>query len=84
MKKWRNIDNTAKIFSLDFETFFNIYKLFEKEISKIYNLENVSIVDKAMLAKAPYNVNIIKDIKFMGEACAISTASTSAEFTISI
>ena len=36
--------------------------VFEKEISKIYNLENVSIVDKAMLAKEPYNVNIIKDI----------------------
>ena len=35
---------------------------FEKEIIKIYNLENVSIVDKAMLAKEPYNVNIIKDI----------------------
>ena len=36
--------------------------VFEKEISKIYNLENVSIVDKAMLAKEPYNVIIIKDI----------------------
>lgn len=36
--------------------------VFEKEISKIYNFENVSIVDKAMLDKEPYNVNIIKDI----------------------
>ena len=36
--------------------------VFEKEIVKIYNLENVSIVDKAILAKEPYNVNILKDI----------------------
>ena len=37
-------------------------KIFEKEIVEIYNLENVSIVDKAELAKEPYNINFLKDV----------------------
>ncbi len=36
-------------------------EIFKKEIADIYNLENVSIIDAAELAKAPYNVNFIKD-----------------------
>ena len=36
-------------------------EIFEKEIVNIYNLENVSIIDKAELASNPYNVNLIKD-----------------------
>ena len=32
-----------------------------KEIVNIYNLENVSIIDKAELANGPYNVNYVKD-----------------------
>lgn len=36
-------------------------EIFEKEIVDIYNLENVSIIDKAELASIPYNVNLIKD-----------------------
>ena len=36
-------------------------EIFEKEIVDIYNLENVSIIDKAELASSPYNVNLIKD-----------------------
>lgn len=36
-------------------------KIFQDEIVNIYNLENVSIIDKAELAKNPYNVNVIKD-----------------------
>lgn len=35
--------------------------VFAKEIKDIYNLENVEIIDKAELAKDPYNVNYIKD-----------------------
>lgn len=38
-----------------------VAKVFSKEIKAIYNLENVTIIDKAELAKAPYNVNYIKD-----------------------
>ena len=36
-------------------------KIFQDEVKDIYNLENVSIVDKAILAKEPYNINIIKE-----------------------
>lgn len=36
--------------------------IFKKEVQKIYNLTNVSIVDKAYLAKKPYNVSPIKQI----------------------
>ncbi len=36
-------------------------EIFKKEIIEIYNLQNVSIIDGAELAKAPYNVNFIKD-----------------------
>lgn len=36
-------------------------KIFQDEVKDIYNLENVSIVDKAILAKEPYNINILKE-----------------------
>ena len=36
-------------------------KIFHDEVKDIYNLENVSIVDKAILAKEPYNINILKE-----------------------
>lgn len=35
--------------------------VFSDEIQDIYNLENVAIIDKAEEAKAPFNVNYIKD-----------------------
>ena len=38
-----------------------IAKIFQDEVKDIYNLENVSIVDKAILAKEPYNINILKE-----------------------
>lgn len=38
-----------------------VAEVFAKEIKDIYNLENVEIIDKAELAKAPYNVNYLKD-----------------------
>lgn len=34
--------------------------VFKKEITSIYNIENISIVDKAVEAKEPYNVNVTK------------------------
>lgn len=39
-----------------------IIKVFSEEIKEIYRLQNVSIVDIAEEAEAPYNVNIVKDI----------------------
>ncbi len=38
-----------------------VAKVFAKEIKDIYNLENVTIIDKAELSKSPYNVNYVKD-----------------------
>lgn len=38
-----------------------IAKVFMEKIQKIYNLNNVSIIDKAEAAIAPYNVNYVKD-----------------------
>lgn len=36
-------------------------EIFQDEVKDIYNLENVSIVDNAVLAKTPYNINIVKE-----------------------
>ena len=36
-------------------------EVFAKEIKDIYDLENVEIIDKAEIAKTPYNVNYLKD-----------------------
>lgn len=41
-----------------------IANVFKTEIIKIYNIENVSIIDKALVSKAPYNVNVIKQFVF--------------------
>lgn len=38
-----------------------VAEVFSDEIKDIYKLENVAIIDKAELAKSPYNVNYIKD-----------------------
>ena len=38
-----------------------IGNVFSKEIQSIYKLNNVSIVDKAIIATAPYNINYVKD-----------------------
>lgn len=37
-----------------------IAKVFKEEITSIYNIENISIVDEAVTSKEPYNVNIVK------------------------
>ena len=34
---------------------------FQDEVKDIYNLENVSIIDKAVIAKQPYNINVVKE-----------------------
>lgn len=38
-----------------------IATIFTKEIQKIYNLNNVTIIDKAQVSSSPYNVNYLKD-----------------------
>lgn len=38
-----------------------IASVFSKEIQEIYNLKNVSVVDKAVLEKKPYNINYVKE-----------------------
>ena len=37
-----------------------IAKVFSQEITNIYKIQNISIVDKAVLAEKPYNINLIK------------------------
>lgn len=39
-----------------------IAKVFSNEIVDIYNIKNVSIIDTAIVAKTPYNINIVKEI----------------------
>lgn len=39
-----------------------VAKVFKSEITKIYNLENVSVIDEAIVEKAPYNVSIPKQM----------------------
>lgn len=38
-----------------------IANVFSKEIQEIYNLKNVSVVDKAVLEEEPYNINYVKE-----------------------
>ena len=38
-----------------------IAKVFSEEVQKIYKLNNVSIVDKAIASTVPYNINYVKD-----------------------
>ena len=39
-----------------------IAEVFKTEITKIYNLENISVIDEAIIEKKPYNVNIPKQM----------------------
>ena len=45
-----------------------IANVFKSEISKIYNLENISIIDKAIPEEKPYNINIAKQMIIYGIA----------------
>lgn len=40
--------------------------VFMKEVKNIYNLTNVSIIDKASLESVPYNINIVKQLLLAG------------------
>ena len=39
-----------------------IADVFKQEVTEIYNLENVSVVDEAIVEDSPYNVNVIKQM----------------------
>ncbi len=39
----------------------DIVPVFSDEVKRIYNIDNVSVVDEAVEAKAPYNINYIKE-----------------------
>ena len=41
-------------------------RIFEREISQIYNLENISVIDKAIVEENPYNVNLVKQMIISG------------------
>ena len=45
-----------------------IATVFKEEVSEIYHLENVTIIDKAEIAKKPYNIKLMKTmgISFVG------------------
>ena len=37
-------------------------EVFKNEITKIYNLENISIIDEAIKEEEPYNINVVKQL----------------------
>lgn len=39
-----------------------IADVFKNEVTEIYNLENVSVIDEAIVEDSPYNVNVIKQM----------------------
>lgn len=43
-----------------------IANVFKKEIVEIYNIENVSIIDTAIVSSEPYNVNVLKQFAIGG------------------
>ncbi len=40
----------------------NVAEIFGKEIVNIYNIKNVSIIDRALETDSPYNISIVKQI----------------------
>ncbi|MDD6223707.1 MAG: polysaccharide biosynthesis tyrosine autokinase [bacterium] len=51
-----------------------IAEVFEEEIIEIYNIENVSIIDTALVSGEPYNVNVIKQF-VIGAFCGFLISS---------
>lgn len=49
-------------------------EVFKDEVQKIYNLTNVSVVDKAYLAEKPYNINPIKQLTIFTGAGIVAGA----------
>jgi len=51
-----------------------IAEVFKSEITEIYNIENVSIIDKALVSEEPYNVHVAKQF-IIGTALAFLLGS---------
>lgn len=52
-----------------------IAKVFKAEISALYKIDNVQIVDKAQVAAAPYNVDMMKQtLQFLAAGLALGVA----------
>lgn len=43
-----------------------IAEVFKEEVSKIYNLENISVIDEAIVEDRPYNINVPKQMIIYG------------------
>lgn len=43
-----------------------IAKVFSEEIVDIYNIKNVSIIDKSLVSEVPYNITLVKDAVIFG------------------
>ena len=43
-----------------------IAKVFSEDIVDIYNIKNVSIIDKALVSEIPYNIKLVKDAIIFG------------------
>lgn len=50
-----------------------VAEIFKQEISKIYNLENISVIDNAITEEQPYNINVIKETVIFGLIGLIAT-----------
>lgn len=44
----------------------DIAKVFSEDIVDIYNIKNVSIIDKALVSDVPYNIKLVKDAIIFG------------------
>ena len=44
----------------------SLARVFKQEITKIYNLENISIIDAAIEEEKPYNINVKKQMAIYG------------------
>ena len=47
--------------------------IFKQEITKIYNLENISVIDNAIVEEKPYNIKTLKETVIFGLVGLIAT-----------
>ena len=58
-----------------------IAKVFKAEIVSLYKIDNVQIVDKALKADAPYNVNVLKQtLQFLAAGLALGIGAVLVMF----
>lgn len=58
-----------------------IAKVFKAEIMSLYKIDNVQVVDKAQIANAPYNVNVMKQtLQFLAAGLALGIGVVLVKF----